>query len=168
MKRTLHVLVLVLLATAASAQVSHGPKKGTCIVIGGGAIGPDIIKRFVDLAGGPDAPVVMIPTANDNEPKPSDLDSFKKRFGLTNVTMLHTKDKTIADSKEFVAPLKKARGVFFPGGRQWRLADSYLGTRTEKELRHVLNRGGVIAGSSAGATIQDPTWCAARWKATLS
>ena len=40
------------------------------------------------------------------------------------------------------------------GGRQWRIADSYLGTLTEKEFRTVLDRGGVIGGSSAGATIQ--------------
>jgi cyanophycinase len=68
--------------------------------------------------------------------------------------MLHTRKKEEADSLAFVAPIKKARGVFFPGGRQWRLADSYLGTRTEKELRKLLDRGGVIAGTSAGATIQ--------------
>ena len=40
------------------------------------------------------------------------------------------------------------------GGRQWRLVDSYLGTRTEREFRGVVERGGVIGGSSAGATIQ--------------
>ena len=154
MKR-LRLLVLLTLALALTAAAkSHGPEHGTCIVIGGGAFGADVIKRFNDLVGAPDAPVVFIPTANDNDPTPKDLEDFKKRFGLTNVTMLHTRDKKEADSAEFVAPLLKARGVFFPGGRQWRLADSYLGTRTEKELRAVLERGGVIAGSSAGATIQ--------------
>lgn len=123
-------------------------------MIGGGRFGDDVIKRFKDLAGGPDAPVVLIPTANDTEPTAKDLDDFKKRFGMTHVTMLHSRTKQEADSPAFVAPLKTARGVFIPGGRQWRLADAYLGTRTERELRKVLDRGGVIAGSSAGATIQ--------------
>jgi cyanophycinase len=53
-------------------------------------------------------------------------------------------------------PLKEedcARAQFIDGGRQWRLADAYLGTRVERELRNVLKRGGVIAGSSAGASI---------------
>src|SRR2546425_254934 len=45
-------------------------------------------------------------------------------------------------------------GVWFEGGRQWRLVDSYLNTRTERELYALLGRGGVIGGSSAGATIQ--------------
>jgi cyanophycinase len=45
-------------------------------------------------------------------------------------------------------------GVWFDGGRQWRLVDAYLGTRTQRELEAVLARGGVIGGASAGATIQ--------------
>jgi cyanophycinase len=52
-----------------------------------------------------------------------------------------------------VEPLQRARGVWFPGGRQWRLADAYLGTRVHHELTQVLARGGVVGGSSAGATI---------------
>ena len=60
----------------------------------------------------------------------------------------------MADSAEFVAALKTAKGVWIDGGRQWRLVDSYLGTKTAKELDNVLERGGVIAGTSAGATIQ--------------
>jgi cyanophycinase len=77
-----------------------------------------------------------------------------KEYGATSLTVLHTRDHKVADSESFVAPLRSARGVWFPGGRQWRLADSYLGTRTERELRAVLDRGGVIGGTSAGATIQ--------------
>ena len=63
-------------------------------------------------------------------------------------------DRAVADSAAFVEPLTKANAVWIDGGRQWRLADAYLGTRTLTELRGVLSRGGVIGGSSAGATIQ--------------
>ena len=45
-------------------------------------------------------------------------------------------------------------GVWISGGRQWRLAEAYLNTRTHTELNKLLRRGGVIAGTSAGATIQ--------------
>src|SRR5207249_10107540 len=75
------------------------------------------------------------------------------KAGVKNLTILHTTDRKVADSKKFVEPLRKARGVWFGGGRQWRLVDSYLNTRTLRELRAVLDRGGVIGGSSAGATI---------------
>jgi cyanophycinase len=70
------------------------------------------------------------------------------------VTVRHTRDRNVANSDEFVAPIRKARAVWFPGGRQWRLADAYLDTRTELELHALLDRGGVIGGTSAGATIQ--------------
>jgi cyanophycinase len=45
-------------------------------------------------------------------------------------------------------------GVWFNGGRQWNIVDSYAGTITYDEFHKVLVRGGVIGGSSAGATIQ--------------
>ena len=40
------------------------------------------------------------------------------------------------------------------GGRHWRIADAYLNTRTHKELAALLDRGGIVGGTSAGATIQ--------------
>ena len=73
---------------------------------------------------------------------------------MSNVTVLHTRDRAVADTEAFVAPLKTARGVWFGGGRQWRLVDAYMGTRTQREIEGVLARGGVVGGSSAGATIQ--------------
>jgi len=50
--------------------------------------------------------------------------------------------------------LRHASGVWIEGGRQWRLADAYLGTAVEREIKALLARGGVVGGSSAGATIQ--------------
>jgi len=83
-----------------------------------------------------------------------DVEIVKKETGIKNVTLLHTNDLKEANSESFIAPLKKATGVYFIGGRQWRIADSYLNTLTHKAFWDVLNRGGVIAGSSAGASIQ--------------
>lgn len=118
-------------------------------------MGPEILQRFVALAGGPDAPIVVIPTAGEDAIYPATWSGLNglKAAGATNLTVLHTKDRNVAESDAFVAALRTARGVWFPGGRQWRLVDSYLGTRTERELRNVLARGGVIGGSSAGASI---------------
>ena len=58
------------------------------------------------------------------------------------------------ESDAFLEPLRKATGVWFGGGRQWRFIDAYAGTKAEPLLHAVLKRGGVIAGSSAGASIQ--------------
>jgi cyanophycinase len=132
-----------------------GPERGALVIVGGGRVGADILTRFFDLAGGRDAPLVVIPTANGAESYPPDWSGLKmfKDFGVTNITVLHTTDRTVADSEAFVKPITTARAVWFPGGRQWRLADSYLHTRTQREVEKVLERGGVVGGSSAGASI---------------
>jgi cyanophycinase len=54
----------------------------------------------------------------------------------------------------FIKPISEARGVWFLGGRQWRLVDAYAGTKTFEAFNKLLERGGVIGGSSAGASIQ--------------
>jgi cyanophycinase len=139
-----------------------GPFTGSLLLHGGGWLDNDKLfkKTFVELAGGPNNLVIYIPTAFseeqlDNQQKIHlDSEFAAKRFGFNNAVVLNTRDRKEADSKFFVEPISKASAVFFTGGRQWRLADSYLHTKTHEELVKLLNRGGVIAGSSAGATIQ--------------
>jgi cyanophycinase len=150
------LLIAFSLVALGQAQTSVGPSKGSLVIVGGGRIGPEIRDRFISLAGGPDANFVLIPTASDDETlnRQRQQESGPSLFGLKNVTVLHTRDRKEADSEAFVAPLKKATGVWIGGGRQWRLVDSYLDTATLKELWAVLDRGGVIGGTSAGASIQ--------------
>ena len=133
----------------------HGPETGSLIIIGGGGPTPEIWAKFLELAGGKEkANIVVITAAGGDTVRPNAGESIKKSLGITNVTVLHTKNLAEANSEKFVAPLKKATGVWFDGGRQWRIADSYLNTLTHQEFLNVLKRGGVIAGSSAGASIQ--------------
>ena len=136
---------------------TRGPSKGKLLIIGGAA-GHFFYEKFMELAGGPDAPIVVIPTALTSDIlEPADLEQFRNSFirrGFKNVTVLHTRDRKVANSAAFYEPLKSASGVWFSGGRQWRHADSYLNTKTHKAFFELLDRGGVIAGSSAGATIQ--------------
>ncbi|MFQ5603373.1 MAG: cyanophycinase [bacterium] len=133
-----------------------GPANGALVLVGGGLRDQSIVKRFLDLAGGADVPIVVIPTAGGGErydPYWRGLRQFKEA-GATNLTVLHTYDPEVADTEEFVKPLTTARGVWFAGGRQWRLADAYLNTKVHEALWDLLERGGVIGGTSAGATIQ--------------
>jgi len=151
------VLVISLFGSQELAQGPEvGPANGSLVIVGGAMRDPAIIEHFLELAGGKDAPIVIIPTAGGREeygPYWSGLIQFKE-VGATNLSVLHTTDRAVADSEEFVKPIQEARGVFFGGGRQWHLADAYLHTRTHEELFKLLERGGVIGGSSAGATIQ--------------
>ena len=115
-----------------------------------------IVQRFIELAGGTSASIVVIPTAGGGESYDQSYGGLRAfaAQGVTDLTVLHTYDRAEADTDAFVEPLKSADAVWFPGGRQWRLVDSYLDTKTEEELWNLLERGGVIGGSSAGATIQ--------------
>jgi cyanophycinase len=136
-----------------------GPEKGTCLILGGGQIDKHIYQIFLDSAGGHEASIIVIPTAAATHPEKMDSGfvKLKNRFlenGIPHITVLHTADTTVANSSDFIAPLKKATGVWFTGGRQWRLMDAYANTKALMAFRSILDRGGIIAGTSAGATIQ--------------
>lgn len=161
------LLLFVLFTVAGTACSTRGDpgieqsknllEKGKLIIVGGAMRDTTIFNTFLRFAGGNDAPIVVIPTAMADTITNEMLQRTKERMfmlGATNVTVLHTKDREEANSPEFFDPVMRANGVWFTGGRQWRIADSYLGTLTQQAFDNVLRKGGVIGGSSAGATIQ--------------
>jgi cyanophycinase len=157
--------VLLALSTPAFSQEApeYGPAKGTLLIVGGGTLdGSGIVEKFIQLAGGKNKKFVIVPTAGGNRNPDGSLRAYKEEeilkswrsLGLTNVHMLHTHDPKLANTVEFAKVLTDANAVWFNGGRQWNLVDSYADTLTQREFSRVLERGGVIGGSSAGATIQ--------------
>lgn len=159
------VLLVLFGALPAIAQEApvYGPPSGTLVVVGGGSTdGTGIIEKFIELAGGLDARLIVVPTAGGNRNQDGTIAEYKEeqviapwlKRGMKNVKMLHTHDPKVADTEEFVKDLRQADAVWFNGGRQWNIVDSYMNTLTYREFHKVLERGGVIGGSSAGATIQ--------------
>jgi len=143
--------------TVKKSTTRHGPEKGSLIIIGGGGSTPAIWAKFLELAGGKEkARIVVVTTATGDsaEFSQSSIRSVKKNTGVENVTLLHTGDLEVANSDKFVEAINNATAVVFDGGRQWRPAQSYLNTKAHQAFLDLLNRGGVIAGSSAGASIQ--------------
>ncbi|CAN9319409.1 unnamed protein product [Alternaria sp. RS040] len=142
-------------ATNGTNTTYVGPENGHLVIVGGNLQSESIYQRIISLAGGPDASIVVVPTAggeNTYDQNFTTAVAFRK-YGANNVTVLHTHDPAVADTDEFIAPLLGAKGIFFGGGRQWRLVDAYAGTKTEVAFQAVLDAGGVISGSSAGASI---------------
>ena len=138
---------------ASPPRTRVGPPQGKLFIVGGGNLRA-LWPMFIELAGGRDAPIVVIPTAGNNVQDPAPATRSLRTYGALNVTQLHTNDRATADSEEFAAVLRSARAVWISGGRQWRLANAYLGTRTLREIHALLARGGVVGGTSAGASIQ--------------
>jgi len=164
-KPLLLLAVTLTLSNFALAQEApeYGPAKGTLLIIGGGNLnGSGIYEQFIELAGGKDKKFVIVPTAGGNKNADGSLHIYKedevlkpfRELGLTNAVMLHTHDPKVANTEEFAKTLRDANAVWFIGGRQWNIWDSYGDTLTQREFEKVLERGGVIAGTSAGATIQ--------------
>ncbi|MCH2347454.1 MAG: cyanophycinase [Pseudomonadales bacterium] len=151
----LAVFVWACLFTVTTTAQTSGPERGSLVIVGGGMQDLGILVRFGELAGGPDAPIVVIPTAGGAENYDQSWQGLQqfRDAGLTNITLLHTYDPAVADTDAFAAPIQEARGVWFTGGRQWRLADAYINTKVHDALWDLLSRDGVIGGSSAGATI---------------
>jgi cyanophycinase len=167
-RRTIVAVVIVASSnTPLAAQKAAGPSAGTLIVDGGGATEP-IVRRFIEIAGGRQAQIVVFATGpsairfggektilNPDWPRSRKewgaYEVYLKRWlDIEGVQVLHTRDRAVANSDAFLAPLKSATGVYLVAGNAGRYADAYLGTRTQTELMAVLARGGVMFGSSAG------------------
>lgn len=159
MNKPLFLSILFCLSIGFGIAQTSGPKNGSLLIIGGHANDSIFLPIFSKLMNGYDKHIVIIPTALDDETLENDSifrkteEKFQKA-GFQNIQILHTRDRKVANSDEFIKAINESNGVWFMGGRQWRLADSYLDTETHYAFNKLLDRGGVIAGSSAGATIQ--------------
>lgn len=126
---------------------------GSLVIAGGGRVTEDIRRRFAELAGGPNAHIVVIPAS---EPEPGDEESWLapwRRIGCVDVQLCNAHDRAAANSGKFCQTLNRATGVWFSGGYQDFLADRYVDTAVQTCLHGVLNRNGVVGGCSAGAAI---------------
>jgi cyanophycinase len=138
-------------------------ENGTLIIVGGGGMPKGLMEKMVELAGGENARMVYVPCTEAEEVNgPQRMVELWKKMGVKSAKLIHTKDRNQANSDdEFLAPLKDATGIWFGGGRQWNFSDSYYGTKAHKLMKDVLARGGVIGGSSAGASVQGRYMCRA-------
>ena len=107
---------------------------GSLVICGGGSLPERVLARLVELAGGGEGRLVVIPTAGSDEGAMEQTEIIRRwiELGLGSVSVLHTRDRKEADSATFVEPLSKATAVWFRGGQQSRLADSYVTIVTAK------------------------------------
>lgn len=152
------VLMFLALGTLVSNCRAAEPKGWLILEGGAKPLNPAVTEKFRELIGGADAPVLLIPTAADEErlqraKASGEAEEYITDLGLKNCKLFHTRDHNEANSEAFVAPIRTAKGVWLSGGHVGLLAEAYLGTSVQKELQAFYDRGGVIGGSSAGAMI---------------
>jgi cyanophycinase len=113
-----------------------------------------ILGRFVSLAGGPDANIVVVSTASSLGEEATDL--YREVFtqmGAGQVTGLRPLTREEADDRDSATRLDRATGIFLTGGNQLRLSLVVGGTRLGEALLRANRGGAVVAGTSAGASV---------------
>ena len=129
----------------------------TLFVIGGAEdrVGKaSLLRQFVKLAGGRRSRLVLIPTASSFQAEvvASYTDVFT-RLGAPGVDVVNPVDRAEAHDPEAVAAIDAATGVFMSGGSQLRLSQLLPGTPVGEALHRAHDRGAVVGGTSAGASI---------------
>ncbi len=113
-----------------------------------------VLRRFVRLAGGADARIVMIPTASSVEMEMEVVyRSVFARLGAVDVVAVRPQSRVEADSAYLAAAIERATGVFMTGGNQLKLSQVVAGTAVGDAVLAAYERGVVVAGTSAGASI---------------
>ena len=142
-------------ASSPSRRVNQGP----VMPIGGGEDkdadgGKEVLQRFVDLAGGKKARIVVVPTASKipEEMGQQYVEVFLG-LGAKSVEILDIREREDANSDASVQLLHGASGIFITGGAQSRLVALMAGTLAMECIRMRNADGVVVAGTSAGASI---------------
>ncbi len=143
-------LVSLLLFTSSLFGQNNG---GHLFIIGGGSRPDFMMKKIIELAGGPDSKIVVIPNASSEpiETAEYQINQFKE-LGAANTTYLFVQgDAASADTT--IEKLSGVTGIFFSGGDQRRLTADLLNTLLLDKMKEIYKNGGVISGTSAGAAV---------------
>ena len=130
--------------------LNSGPANGDLLLLGGGEKPAAVMRAFIDLAGGPEASLVVFPTASELSDTADYYVELFTQHGAKNVRGLELRRREQAQDPDFLAAVETADGIFFSGGDQRRITEVILNTPLHDLLRRRLAEGAVIGGTSAG------------------
>ena len=132
----------------------NGEQRGWIIPIGGAEdkdANPSILQRFVELCGGSEADIVVIPTASRLKDTGPRYEELFRGMGVAQVEVLDFDTRRDCQEEGRLARLARASGIFFTGGNQLRLSTILGGTHVARTIRLRNAQGVTVAGTSAGA-----------------
>ena len=138
------------------SKVPEGEQRGWIIPIGGAEDKESrrrILKRFVQLCGGRDARIAVIPTASRLADTGKRYEDLFERLEAGSATSIDFQTREDGERDDYLRQLEGANGVFFTGGNQLRISTIIGGTSAAKLIRTGNARGVHVAGTSAGASI---------------
>jgi cyanophycinase len=133
-----------------------GQQRGFVIPIGGAEEkinNPEILHRFIELAGGKDAVICIIPTASQLDDTGERYEKLFSELGAGKAFSLPISERSDAQREDYVERMETCTGIFITGGNQLRLSTILGGTPIAKSIRQLNANGVHIAGTSAGAAI---------------
>jgi cyanophycinase len=114
----------------------------------------EVLKRYVDLCGGPDARIAVLAAASSV--LATVREAYDRAFNQLNVhnrTWIPISDRREASNPVYSRQISESDGIYITGGDQKRLLAAIGGTPIESALRQALReRGACIGGTSAGAS----------------
>ena len=132
----------------------NGDQRGWIIPIGGAEdkdANPSILQRFVELCGGSEADIAVIPTASRLKDTGPRYEELFRGMGVPRVEVLDFDTRRDCQEEGRLARLAQASGIFFTGGNQLRLSTILGGTHVARSIRLRNAQGVTVAGTSAGA-----------------
>jgi cyanophycinase len=146
---------------AEESKVKEPSESGPLLYGGGKPQTASVQDQFWKMAGGKKARIVVVPTAHEHMDSPETalarirlLTTPWEERGVASLHSLHTLQRAAADDPHFMAHLEDATGIWFGGGDQRRLLETYRDTKFHERLIEFSKQGGVIGGSSAGTAVQ--------------
>jgi cyanophycinase len=131
-----------------------GTHRGYIIPIGGAEEklhNPEILDRFIELCGGKDARIGIIPTASELEDTGRNYEKLFRKIGVKHAQVLSFLTREDCQTGADVEYIEKCDGVFMTGGNQLRLSTTLGGTKVAQLIRRRNAKGMHVAGTSAGA-----------------
>lgn len=146
-----NIFLLTLVTCFLISTNNFAQTKGKLVIIGGVQT-TEIVQKFVELAGGPKAKIIIIPNAGSDPVKWSKVQKLEfEEFGAEADYLLFTRET--ADDEINLDKMDWANAVFFLGGDQSDLTRDMLNTKLLSKVFDIYNNGGVVGGSSAGAAV---------------
>ncbi len=128
--------------------------RGYIIPIGGAEEkfhNPEILDRFIDVCGGKDARIAIIPTASELEDTGRNYEKLFRKIGVRHAKVLQMETREDCQSADLISYIEKSDGIFMTGGNQLRLSTTLGGTPVAQAIRRRNAAGVHVAGTSAGA-----------------
>lgn len=145
---------LIVLPPDCVSQQKKDHHKGHLIIIGGGKRPPSIMEKFVELSGGSEARIAIIPTASSYYLEVGK--EYEQEFlnlGAARAQAFYIRSREEADQDSIIERLKTFSGYFFGGGDQNRLTEYFLESKALQLFHDQYQKGAIFGGTSAGAAI---------------